>query len=149
MRRFRGPASRVVGDTGASAAIGRATALESARRGDGDVRLTRGEARLEAAAKQVRDLGVDALLAPIDVTCPDQAEATVEKIEQDVRPVDVCVNVVSSSPHLKYLYDHGRIGRLLAARALPPREGLLALHGTPGKAAAFTSASAAPFAVRS
>lgn len=107
------------------------------------------EARLEAAAKQVRDLGVDALLAPIDVTCPDQAEATVEKIEQDMRPVDVCVNVVSSSPHLKYLYDHGRIGRLLAARALPPREGLLALHGTPGKAAASTSASAAPFAVRS
>ncbi len=146
MRRFRGPASRVVGDTGASAAIGRATALESARRGDGDVRLTRGEARLEAAAKQVRDLGVDALLAPIDVTCPDQAEATVEKIERDSRPVDVWVPVASSSPHLEYLYD---LVRLLSARALPPRDGLLALHGTPGKAAAFTSASAAPFAVRS
>ena len=104
------------------------------------------EARLEAAAKQVRDLGVDALLAPIDVTCPDQAEATVEKIERDSRPVDVWVPVASSSPHLEYLYD---LVRLLSARALPPRDGLLALHGTPGKAAAFTSASAAPFAVRS
>ncbi len=146
MRRFRGPASRVVGDTGASGAIGLATALESARRGDGDVRLTRGEARLEAASKEVRDLGVDALLAPIDVTCPDQAEAAMEKIKRDSRPVDVWVPVASSSPHLEYLYD---LVRLLSARALPPRDGLLALHGTPGKAAAFTSASAAPFAVRS
>ena len=52
--------SRVVAVTGASAGIGRATAVEFARRGDRVALIARGEAGLDAAAAQIRGLGVEA-----------------------------------------------------------------------------------------
>ena len=51
--------------------------------------------------------------------------------------------------HLEYFHDHVRIEQLLFAGALPPSEGLLALHDTPGNGTAFVPERAAAFLVRS
>src|SRR4051812_49476949 len=61
--------------TGASAGVGRATAREFARRGDAIALLARNEDGLEAAAREVRDLGGRALVIPTDVADAAQVEA--------------------------------------------------------------------------
>ena len=53
--------------TGASAGVGRATALEFARRGYDVAILARNQARLEAAADEIRQNGVKALPIVADV----------------------------------------------------------------------------------
>ncbi|HMM94961.1 SDR family oxidoreductase [Phycicoccus sp.] len=88
---------RVVAVTGASGGIGRATAREFARRGDSVALLARGERGLEAAAEEVRGLGGRALVVPTDVADPDAVEAAVERVEAELGPVDVWVNVAFTS----------------------------------------------------
>jgi NAD(P)-dependent dehydrogenase (short-subunit alcohol dehydrogenase family) len=102
MAASRGTTSRVVAITGASGGIGRATALELARRGDRIALVARGEAGLEAAAAQVRDLGADVLVVPADVADPDQVEGAVERIERELGPIDVWVNVAFSSVFARF-----------------------------------------------
>jgi short-subunit dehydrogenase len=53
--------------TGASAGVGRALALEFARLGCDVALMARGIERLESAARQVREFGVEALAIPVDV----------------------------------------------------------------------------------
>jgi short-subunit dehydrogenase len=67
---------RVVAITGASSGIGAATALECARAGMHVVLAARREERLEAVARQVRDLGRRALV----VRCDVRNDADVEKL---------------------------------------------------------------------
>ena len=88
---------RVVVVTGASAGVGRATALEFARRGDTVALLARGERGLESAAKQVTDAGGRALAIPVDVSDADAVEAAAERVEAELGPIDVWVNVAFSS----------------------------------------------------
>jgi NAD(P)-dependent dehydrogenase (short-subunit alcohol dehydrogenase family) len=78
--------------TGASAGVGRATALALADHGFDVALLARGEAGLHAAADDVRDRGRRALVLPADVAdqkAVDQAAATTE---EELGPLDVWVN---------------------------------------------------------
>jgi NAD(P)-dependent dehydrogenase (short-subunit alcohol dehydrogenase family) len=84
------PATIVV--TGASAGVGRAVALEFARRGAKVALLARGKERLDSAAREARALGVEALSIPVDVADAGAVDAAAERIEHELGPIDVWVN---------------------------------------------------------
>jgi NAD(P)-dependent dehydrogenase (short-subunit alcohol dehydrogenase family) len=78
--------------TGASAGIGRATAREFARRGCSVALLARGKDGLEAAAREVEDLGGTALVIPTDVADHAQVEAAADHVVQEFGRIDIWVN---------------------------------------------------------
>ena len=78
--------------TGASAGVGRATALEFARQGIDVVLLARNAARLEAATEEVRGQGVRALPIVADVADANAVEAAANRIETEFGPIDIWVN---------------------------------------------------------
>lgn len=88
---------RVVAITGASGGVGRATAVEFARQRYRVALLARGERGLAGAAAEVEAVGGQALVVPTDVSDPDQVEAAVERIETELGPIDVWVNVAFTS----------------------------------------------------
>lgn len=91
------PHQQIVAVTGASGGIGRATAVAFAGRGATVALLARGEAGLAAAAAEVEATGGRALVVPTDVADPDQVEAAVQRIERELGPIDVWVNVAFTS----------------------------------------------------
>jgi NAD(P)-dependent dehydrogenase (short-subunit alcohol dehydrogenase family) len=88
---------RVIAVTGASGGIGRATAKAFGARGDTVALLARGEEGLRAACAEVEAAGGRALAVPVDVADPDQVTAAVQRIEDELGPVDVWVNVAFTS----------------------------------------------------
>lgn len=74
--------------TGASSGIGRATAIEMARRGANVVLAARRADRLEHAAEECRALGVQATVVPTDVANP----ADCRRLIDTAGDVDVLVN---------------------------------------------------------
>jgi NAD(P)-dependent dehydrogenase (short-subunit alcohol dehydrogenase family) len=84
---------QVVVVTGASAGIGRATAVAFARRGNRVALLARGEKGLAGAAAEVRAAGGAALVVPVDVADADAVEAAADQVERELGPIDVWVNV--------------------------------------------------------
>jgi short-subunit dehydrogenase len=88
---------KVVAITGASAGIGRATAREVARRGADVGLIARGEDRLHAAAQEVRETGRRACVAPADVADAEQVERAAERIEAELGPIDVWINVAMTA----------------------------------------------------
>jgi NAD(P)-dependent dehydrogenase (short-subunit alcohol dehydrogenase family) len=84
--------SRVVVVTGASAGVGRATAIAFARDGASLGLLARGADGLEAAVRDVEAAGGRALAVPTDVADPDQVERAAATVEDELGPIDVWVN---------------------------------------------------------
>jgi NAD(P)-dependent dehydrogenase (short-subunit alcohol dehydrogenase family) len=91
----RGP--EVVVITGASAGVGRAAAREFARHGARIGLLARGTDGLEAARREVEDLGSKALVVPTDVSNADQVESAAAQIEAEFGQIDIWINNAMTS----------------------------------------------------
>ena len=94
---------QVVVVTGASGADGRAGADAFARRGAKVALLARGETGLAAAVREVEAAGGTALPLEVDVADYEQVEAAAGKIEEQLGPIDVWVNVAFSSVFAPFL----------------------------------------------
>jgi len=89
--------SEVVVITGASAGVGRATALAFAKRGASIGLLARGGVGLEAARRDVEAAGGKALIVPVDVADAAQVEAAAAQVEAAFGPIDVWINNAMTS----------------------------------------------------
>ncbi|MER6224107.1 SDR family oxidoreductase [Streptomyces sp900105755] len=89
--------SQVVVITGASAGIGRAVARLYAERGARVALVARGEAGLEAAAKEVAELGGHPLIQQADTADAAQVEAAADTVERLLGPIDVWINCAFTS----------------------------------------------------
>ncbi|MFZ0032945.1 MAG: SDR family NAD(P)-dependent oxidoreductase [Candidatus Cybelea sp.] len=78
--------------TGASSGIGRALALASAREGFRVVMVARRAARLDEAARSIRDASGTCAVIAGDVTAPEMAARIVETTLQTFGRIDVVVN---------------------------------------------------------
>ena len=78
--------------TGASAGVGRATARAFAADGFDIALVARGQAGLEAAAKEVEAEGRRAVVIPTDTADADQVEAAAARTETELGEIDVWVN---------------------------------------------------------
>lgn len=83
---------KIVVVTGASAGVGRATAIAFAKEGATVALLARGIEGLQGAAREIESLGGSALIIPTDVADAAQVEAAAARIEQELGPIDVWVN---------------------------------------------------------
>jgi NAD(P)-dependent dehydrogenase (short-subunit alcohol dehydrogenase family) len=86
------PEPKVVVVTGASAGVGRATALAFAREGADVGLIARGRERLEAAKSEVEALGRRAAILEADVADAALVDAAADHFEQMLGPIDVWVN---------------------------------------------------------
>jgi NAD(P)-dependent dehydrogenase (short-subunit alcohol dehydrogenase family) len=78
--------------TGASAGVGRATAVELARHGFDVALLARGTAGLAAAAAEVEAHGSRALIVAADVADFDAVDQAASRAEEELGPLDVWIN---------------------------------------------------------
>jgi len=88
---------QVVVVTGATSGVGRAAVRAFAARGARIGLLARGADGLDAASKDVEELGGAALAVPTDVARPDQVEAAAQAVEDAFGPIDVWVNSAMTS----------------------------------------------------
>ena len=89
--------SKIAVITGAGAGVGRATVEEFARRGYDVALLSRDPDRLEQAAADIRRYGVRALPIPTDVADAEAVESAASKVEAELGPIDVWVNVAMAT----------------------------------------------------
>src|SRR3954447_1353339 len=128
--------SRTVVVTGASAGVGRATAVAFGRRGDRVALIARGEEGGAGAAREVEAPGGRALALPCDVSDSDAVEAAAASAEAELGPIDVWVNdamvAVLAFVHETSAADFRRVtevaylgfvhGTMAALRRMRPRD---------------------------
>lgn len=78
--------------TGASAGVGRATALQFAKQGTKVTLLARSEDALIEVQNEIAALGGEAIAIPTDVAFPEQVERAAAVAEDEFGPIDVWVN---------------------------------------------------------
>ena len=131
--------SRTVVITGASAGVGRATAIAFARRGWRVGLIARGEVDLEGARAEVERAGAQAVALPADVANAQEVEAAAGEAEQALGPIDVWVNgamVTELAPFMEMTPEEfrritevtylGQVhGTMAALKRMVPRD-----HGT-------------------
>ncbi|HEX5622500.1 MAG TPA: SDR family oxidoreductase [Solirubrobacteraceae bacterium] len=83
---------RTVVVTGASAGVGRATAVAFGKRGDRVALIARGHEGLAGAARDVERAGGRALVLPCDVADSAAVDAAAQRAEDELGPIDVWVN---------------------------------------------------------
>jgi short-subunit dehydrogenase len=89
---------RVIVITGAAAGVGRATAQMFAETERAHIGLiARGMDALEGARRDVESLGGKAIIIQCDVADAEGMEAAAERVEQELGPIDVWVNVAMTS----------------------------------------------------
>ena len=88
---------RTVVITGAGAGVGRAAVIEFARQGFDVGLLARDQSRLDQAAEQARGHGVRAVAISTDVADAAAVEAAADRIEDELGPIDVWVNVAMAT----------------------------------------------------
>lgn len=152
--------------TGASRGIGRAIAHALARQGMQRILLVaRNAQRLEEVAAEVRQLGAEAVILPVDLTDPIAANVVIARAWQHHGPVHLLVNcagVAHQAPFLQTTLPHVQseistnliglytVTRLIARRMATRREGCIVnVSSLMGKVAAPTMAtySATKFAI--
>ncbi len=95
--------SEVVVITGASGGVGRAAARRFAADGARIGLIARGRAGLEAAAREVREAGGEALVLQCDVADHAQVDAAAAAVEQAFGPIDVWVNDAMVTVYAEFL----------------------------------------------
>lgn len=93
----------VVVITGASAGVGRATAHAFAKRGARIGLLARDPERLEETAREVRELGGEALPVVTDVAIYEQVEAAADQVEATLGPIDIWINNAMTSVFAEFM----------------------------------------------
>jgi NAD(P)-dependent dehydrogenase (short-subunit alcohol dehydrogenase family) len=97
-------AGEVVVVTGASAGVGRATAVEFARQGASKVALlARGRDRLDAARRDVESAGAEALALEVDVADAESVERAAADVEEKLGAIDVWVNNAMATVFSRFL----------------------------------------------
>src|SRR5690554_237807 len=84
--------NKIVVVSGASAGVGRATAVEFARQGATVALQARGKAGLEGARAEVEAVGGKAWLCTLDVADAQAVDEAAARIEAELGPIDVWVN---------------------------------------------------------
>ncbi len=90
--------------TGASRGIGRATALELARRGADVVLVARSGDALKSVSEEVRALGREALAIPTDVSNLTQVFTMAEKVRETFGHVEILVNNAGILGPIEHVY---------------------------------------------
>lgn len=117
--------------TGASAGLGRAFALELARRGHDVVLVARDRTRLEEVAAQVRDAyAVTTEVLPADLADRQQTERVAERLRDPARPVDLLVNNAGFA--IKRSFVRGHLADEERALAVMVRAVLVLSHAAAG-----------------
>ena len=110
--------------TGASQGIGRATALRLARDFSVIVLVAMDKDNLEKAATEVRSLGAETMVLPLDLRQPQSAKAIVEGTLERFGRIDALLNIAGAVPQIDLFqmtdaqWDDGMALKLHGARRL-------------------------------